>query len=374
MKLSRVYFPPADYQRLFSPNEQTLRQLDPAEDGAHWLSDDEFFEWWYFDAHFDNGYQLVVVLHTALFNVTSRPAVIAIHLYGPDGWKAVEVAAFRPWEVRGIMGRCDVRMGSSRVWDAGDRYIVHLEQGRIRARLEYHREVAGSKIGTGILFADQVSGRSFHWVIPLPRASISGWLWVDGKRVAVKGTGYHDHNWGNLDIGEVFQRWVWGRVVADEYTLVFGELLGRGAADLRVIPFALWQGPNPLLGTGRVKIRFTESQIEGRADSRYPDYIELRADGGPLFVQTVLRTRRVLDVIDFAYPRFSGRKIRRAAEKMYFLAERLPLLGQQVKQWVGHGTYLRLQAGCELNVTDQGRTDCRRGNALCEIMNFRAVF
>jgi len=374
MTLNRVPFPAVNYQQLVPANEQTSRRLDPVEDGAHRLPSDKFFEWWYFDAHFDNGYQLAVALHTSLFNVISRPAVIAIHLYGPDGWKVVEVATFKPSEVRNAFGRCDVGLGSSRVWDAGDHYGVYVEQGAIRVSLKYHREVEGLQIGTGVLYAAPASEQSFHWIIPLPRASVSGWLQVDGERMDVSGIGYHDHNWGNLDLGDIFQRWTWGRGVAGEYTLVFGDLLARGI-DLRVIPFALWQGSELLLSTDQVKICSVEPQIEGRTDFCYPNRIELQVvDDGPLHVRAVLRARQVLDVIGFAQPRSRWESARRVAEKIYFLSERFPLLGRWVKRWIGYGTYLRLQAGCELTVVSQGRTDCRRGHALCEVMDFGAVF
>jgi hypothetical protein len=373
MALNHVPFPATDHWQLFPASEQLPSRLDPTKDGAHRLPGAKFFEWWYFDAYFDNGYHLVVALHTALLSITSRPAVIEVRLYGPAGRRgAAEVATFKPSEVRSAVARCDVELGPSRVWDAGDYYGVYVEQGVVRASLEYHREVEGLQIGTGVLFADPVSGQSFHWVIPLPRASVSGWLQVGDERMDVTGVGYHDHNWGNLDLRDVLQRWTWGRVVADEYTMIFWDLFGRGAVHSRTTLFMLWQGSELLLSTDQAKIYSVESQIEGRTDS-CPNHIKLQVDDGLLHVRAVLRARRVFDVTDFAQPRFRGESARRVAEKVYFISEKLPLLNQWVKRWVGYGTYLRLQVDCELTVTSQGQTDCWRGNALCERMDFGAA-
>ncbi|MBN1217460.1 MAG: hypothetical protein JXM69_00910 [Anaerolineae bacterium] len=358
------------YQQLFRPYMPASKRLDPADDGAHQLPGDKFFEWWYFDARFDNGYQLVVAFHTALFNVVSRPAAIAVHLYAPDGSKEVEVAVFKSPDVRNTVERCDVQIGSSRAWDKGDRYIIALEQGPIRANLEYHKEVEGVQIGTGVLFEDSASGQSFHWVVPLPRASVSGWLGIGDERVAVSGIGYHDHNWGNLDLYQAFHHWIWGRVLADEYTMVFGGLFGRGGKNSNLALFALWQDEELLFSTGQVRIDSIEFQTEGRTDVCYPRHIELQVNDSPQLVQAALCAEHILDIIDFAQPRSQRKRVRQIAEAVYFLSGKVPLVGQWVKQRIRHGTYLRLQMSCELTVANQGQIDCRQGSALCEVMDF----
>jgi predicted secreted hydrolase len=370
MPLKCVHFPTTSYQQTFAPGMPTAKLLAPAEDGSHQPLDDKFFEWWYFDAHFDNDYRLVVAFHTALFSAVSRPAVITLHLYGPGGWKAVEAATFKPSATRSAADRCDVQLGASRAWDAGGRYIVRLAQGRIRAELEYHSEVAGIQAGTGMLFHDSASRRSFHWVIPLPRARVSGWLWIDEKRMAVQGIGYHDHNWGNLDLDQPFRRWVWGRAVADEYTLVFGNLIGRGEESPSLTPLVLWQGTELLLSTDQLKPHSAERQVEGQKGLSYPHTIELQIDNGPQNIHAALQTEQILDIIDFAQPRSYWKSIRRIAETLYVLAERAPRWGQWVKRAINHGTYLRLQATCQLAITNQGHIARRYGHALYEMMDF----
>lgn len=372
MPSSLAPFPAKCYQQLFVGDERSSRPLGAAEDGAHWLPGDKFFEWWYFDAHLDNGYQVVIAWHTRLFNVISRPSILTTHLYSPEGQKAVQLTVLKPGEVKSAVERCDVQMGASRVWDAGDRYIIHLEQERIRASLEYYKEVEGVQIGTGILFADDASGQSFHWVIPMPRARVVGQVWVDGECIAASGVGYHDHNWGNLDLGDAFPRWIWGRAAAGDYTLVFGNLLGRGT-NAQVTLLGLWQGSRLALCTNQHITHFTESELEERTDLRYPSQIELRASDAALSAQATLRACRMLDVADFARPRSQCEGVRRITEKLYFLAERVPRLGRLAQRWIGYATYLRLQADCELVTAIHGWPGCARGNAFCEMMNFEFI-
>lgn len=325
-------------------------QLDPIEDGAHELAGNRFFEWWYFDARFDNGYHLVVALHSRLFNVSSRPAVIAAHLYGPGDGRTVEVAAFHPTETASAVEQCDVRLGSSRVWDEGNHYQLHIQQGSIRAELKYQKEIEGVRAGTGVLVVDPITEQSFHWIVPLPRARVSGYLWIDEERTAVRGTGYHDHNWGNLDLHRVLRRWRWGHVTTNDHTLMFWDIHGREAASSHITGAMLWKGSELSLNTNQVKLHSGKSVIFPERDTFYLDCIEVQVDEGQPVVETILQNQRALDQIDFVQPQSSRETVRRILENLYFFSERVPLIGQLVKRWIGCGTYHRFQAECKFRI------------------------
>jgi len=344
----------------------TITPLHPAEDGAHSLPGKKFFEWWYFEAHFDNGYYLVMAFHSRLFNVISRPAVVTAHLYGPGGQKTIEVAAFGPHATVINVGKCAVQLGASRVWDAGEYYGVHIEQGAVHAELEYRSEIAGVQVGTGALFVNPVNGQSFHWIIPLPRARVSGYLWIDGQRIAVNGVGYHDHNWGNLDLYRVIRRWTWGHVIADNHTLIFWDIVGRGATDSRVTGAILWQGAAVLPQAGQPDLHFSTSASASGANVQQLDSIRMHGPNATSGAQMTLQNQRILDEIDFAQPRSAREILRWVLEKAYFLTARVPLIGRLVKQYVGCGTYYRLLAECELQVA----TGAYRSPAFYEMMDF----
>ncbi len=341
-------------------DEWKVIQLNPTEDGAHQLPGKKFFEWWYFDAHFNNDHHLVIALHPRIFSVSSRPAVLTVHLYGPDKWKTIEVASFRPSEVESTVGQCNVRLGGSRAWNEGGHFKVYVEQGSIRADLEYQREIEGVRTGTGVLFTDFMGERSFHWIIPIPRASVSGYLWIDDRCVAVTGVGYHDHNWGNLDLYRVIRRWSWGHVITDRYTMIFWELLARGKEGAHMTGAMLWRGPELLLSTDQVNLYPSDVRINNL------ELIRARADDDSLVAQAIPQNQRGLDKIDFAQPRSRKENTRRTLEKIYFLSERAPLIGQLVKQLVGYGTYHRLQAECRLKVAGGHHS----GRMFYEIMDF----
>ena len=72
-----------DYARIgISPNE-----IKPWEDGFRTQGARGTFEWWYFDAHLDDGSKLVVVFSTRDFSDLNQPLSpgIRIDLTLPDG-------------------------------------------------------------------------------------------------------------------------------------------------------------------------------------------------------------------------------------------------------------------------------------------------
>ena len=62
------------------------------------------------------------------------------------------------------------------------------------------------------------------WFVEIPYGKVTGSLIYDNKEHDFKGNGYHDHNWGEGDLGQVMEEWYWGRVSINDYTIVFANL------------------------------------------------------------------------------------------------------------------------------------------------------
>jgi hypothetical protein len=43
----------------------------------------------------------------------------------------------------------------------------------------------------------------------------------------VKGTGYHDHNWGIRPMGILFKNWYWGKVHTEDISIDYGVMIPR---------------------------------------------------------------------------------------------------------------------------------------------------
>ena len=59
----------------------------------------------------------------------------------------------------------------------------------------------------------------FAWLPSVPQGKASGSLTVGDKTATVSGSGYHDHNWGDVSVLGLIHDWYWGRAEVVGYTV-----------------------------------------------------------------------------------------------------------------------------------------------------------
>ncbi len=163
-------------------------------------------------------------------------------------------------EARLLAAAPEVTIGRSRVRLEGLRYHVTLDlngaAGEIFIEATPGRSLAPLAIrGAG----GWVSG----YVVPVMSGALSGSLFVGGARVALEGTGYHDHNWGFWE----GVSWRWGQVQHEGLSYVYGRVYPPADADdpERIPGFLIALGPEGPVGYAtRVTIEETNDPSTGR--------------------------------------------------------------------------------------------------------------
>src|SRR6202022_3340651 len=105
---ARLGSTPDDYARIgIAP-----RAIKPWEDGMRTDGSPGTFEWWYFDAHLDDGAKLVVVFLTKQFADIKKPLspAIRIDLTRPDGTSTQHVLELAADTFSASTETCDVRI------------------------------------------------------------------------------------------------------------------------------------------------------------------------------------------------------------------------------------------------------------------------
>ncbi len=361
------HYPISAYRQLF-PDGKEFAPFDPAEDGDHYQPEPNFFEWWYFDVTFKDGSYLVAIFHSSLYNAVDHKPTLDLRYYPPEGSPIVAIGRFDRTAYRSAPDRCQVSIDDCQATDCGDHYRLKLRHGSLDAELSFWPQLPGWRAGTGHLFADSVSGHFFDWVVPLPRARVEGTLSVEGKTRDVAGIGYHDHNWGNFYLPAAFERWTWGRVLAGEWTVIFGDVVGRGKTSPHVTPFMLARGDEILLATDRIQVHGQESAREPRTGAGYFCRLRMTTQQEP-GVELTLTNHRAIDALDFAAPRrllARQRHSRGAAEIAFYLAQAVPGAGRLAAWLLGKGSYVRWEADYHLNLAAWGSVES--GRALYEMM------
>jgi hypothetical protein len=221
---------PADFAALGIGQKIAVR-----EDGRRTPKSADTFEWWYFDGLMDDGTVLVVWFGDNWFYGSHKRAV-SIELT-PPGKPTRRV--MRTFEEPGSFSidSADIKIGPHRFKGDLDTYSIHVdpaETGGVGCDLALRRRVASYRPATGYIEA----GRQFFaWLVAVPEGAVTGTLTADGVTRQVSGSGYHDHNWGNVSPAKLFDNWWWGRGRSGGHTIIASEIHGKSAVGGANIPF-----------------------------------------------------------------------------------------------------------------------------------------
>jgi hypothetical protein len=204
------------------------------EDGRRTPKSADTFEWWYFDGLLDDGTVVVVWFGDNWF-FGSHNRAVTMELT-PPGKPTRRV--MRTFEEPGSFSSesADIKIGPHQFKGDLDTYSIHVdsaETGGVGCELTLRRRVASYRPATGYIEA----GRQFFaWLVPVPEGAVTGTLTADGVTWEVTGSGYHDHNWGNISPAKLFDSWWWGRGRSGEHTIIASEIHGKSAVGSTNIP------------------------------------------------------------------------------------------------------------------------------------------
>lgn len=268
------------------------------DDGSHvYTGKEDYFEWWYFDASFENGYHIVLTFHYS--NVFLWPMIPTIQtmIYKPDGTQVAEYIACEPKDVFACPDYCDVRMNGAWARDNGAFYEVYMNIRGLGAHLTFKNSVPGWKAGTGFLYKNEEEGSVSGWCIPVPNAHVEGELFLKGETIKVEGSGYHDHNWGTYRFHQTFQNWYWGRIHDDKYTVVYGWVVPKDKDAPVVSPLLIARNDEIILSTNMMDIELEDFAVESKTGKEYAKKLTLISNVRGVNLSLLVNTHRVIEVM-----------------------------------------------------------------------------
>jgi predicted secreted hydrolase len=230
-----------------------------SDDTLHPYSNEEYYEWWYFDARMDNGYSCVATFHWLNAFIKPHVPTVQLFIYTPEGKKYIGMAAVKQEDCHSSAERCDVKMGENYAIQQGDTYKIHMRARNLGVDLTYHRRIPGWKQnGTGYLY--DIDGKKQGWIISAPRSDVEGSLYIKDEAIPVTGRGYHDKNWGNSNIYDCFSGWYWGRLYDPEFTLIYYWLFPADHPDRVISRLLLARQNEPILVTNDYNLTVEKSE------------------------------------------------------------------------------------------------------------------
>ncbi|MEU6770864.1 lipocalin-like domain-containing protein [Streptomyces sp. NPDC046759] len=253
---------PRHYERL----NLTPGVIQPWEDGLRTDPAAGTFEWWYCDAHLDDGSTLTVEFHTKPPFISPKSPLtpfVLLTLTRPDGTRTDKTCTAGPSAFSASSERCDVVIGRNTFRGGDGEYVIHVEIDDVVLDLELTAQVPPWRPATGHAFFGAREEHYIAWLPVVARGSVDGTLTVDGATRHLTGSGYHDHNWGNIAPRRVLDHWYWGRARIGSYTVVTLMFVSHEQYDKAQLPAVLVAHDDEILvsAVGDDEVTFTARDI-----------------------------------------------------------------------------------------------------------------
>jgi predicted secreted hydrolase len=337
----------------------TILPMKPEDDALHIdVGAKNQFEWWYFDAHLEGGYTLVAFLYAAYPNPGLDQGKIAVELtlLRPDGTKTQKVVKYKKSQFYASTEIPRVTIGNNSMKatftdDGLSVYELFLEDEELMFQLTYKAQVNAWMPGNG--YSHFANLGHFAWVIPSPRASVQGSIRDGDKTIAVKGVGYHDHNWLNFSFQSIIEYWMWGRVYSDNYTVAYAFIQCNEKVDRHAVKVLMAaKGSEVFLSTGEFEFTQDDFEFSQAAGHSFPRTISIKVPGELDVKLDVAKVYEEVNMLDMFNP------------VLAFLAKNV------LRMKPG---YFRLNSDFILKVTRDQVETVETGSTLHEIVTFKQL-
>jgi len=164
---------------------------------------------------------------------------VSLQYDAPDGTHYEELLTFPAAKFFAARERCDVKIGENVFSGDLHAYTIRLTGKQVSAELTLTGRVPAWRPGTGQIFFGEHDEHFFAWLPSVPEGSVEGELTINGQSQRITGTGYHDHNWGNVSMLRLMNHWYWGRAKIGEYTVISSFITAEKKYGYRTFPVFL---------------------------------------------------------------------------------------------------------------------------------------
>jgi predicted secreted hydrolase len=337
--------------------EGMQRQPEIWEDGIREQTGPGHFEWWYFDGHLDDGSTVVLVYLTKPYETIDKPLTpsVYIDITAPDGAKYSTKKYYPQDQFSASDKKCDVKIGANTATGDLATYSCHADEDGLAADLVFTGTVPTWRPGVGKYYFGRDYAKYFGWLPAIPYGSVSGTLTYNGKTVAVAGSGYHDHNWGNVSLASVMNYWYWGRMHTGDYTAIFVQMTASQRYGFKKLPVFMFAKGGEILADNQNNLTLQAGDFVRHESSKncYPREIVFAYRNGGDNISIALDDPELINEQD--------------------LLATLPPFLQILGRIFASPYYLRFNGTMTLAVTHDGQTETIASTILYEIMIFKRL-
>ena len=199
------------------------------EDGMHTDGSKGTYEWWYFDSHYPDGTKLVIFFYSKSpidVNGPIKP-MSTMELTFADGTSYSEEVHATIKDSYYAKETCDVKIGDCSIKGDLKHYDIIFKGQRLSAKVSLTNTIPAWRSQTGTIFFGDNEEHYFAWLPAAPEGNVVADIKYNDNTIHLEGSGYHDHNWGNMSMLKLMHHWYWGRAKIGEYKVISSWITGE---------------------------------------------------------------------------------------------------------------------------------------------------
>ena len=344
---------PVDYKRLgIAPVE-----IAEFEDGQRIGTKSGRYEWWYFDAHLDDGATVVVVFYTKPIVSPNGPLApsVTINITLANGRTFNKLLNTTPEMFNASKSTCDVRIGTNRFVGDLNRYHITATIDEISVDIELSGQVRAWRPKSGhFYFGAEGPGKLFAWLPSVPNGLASVRYRIGDEEHRASGSGYHDHNWGDAPMQTLIHNCYWARASAGPYTIIASYITATVAYGYETQIVYMLAKDGKIIADDDANASFEADRLAVDSKTSKPVADVTRytyQNAGTRYVVSFEREKTILQAV---------------------LTERAPLLKRIIARIIGFdGAYHRFTGKVTVEKFERGaRVECFDDHAIWELMYF----
>jgi hypothetical protein len=244
----------ADYERLNLARDAVAM----CEDGARTDNRRGTYEWWYFDAHLNDGSSLVVVFMYKDLATPTDPLTptIRIDLDLADGRSYQKLVTYAPDSWQASTSTADVRIGENRFSGDLHTYRIQATVDEITVDVTLVGQVRAWRPQTGYLLYGAGRDKEFAWLPSVPQGAVTATYRIGSEVHETTGVGYHDHNWGNVSLAKIVHDWYWARGQAGPYSVIASLVTAHEQFGYAELPIFMLARDGEVVADDSGRVRF----------------------------------------------------------------------------------------------------------------------
>jgi len=303
------------------------------------------FEWWYFDFDLESKHHLYLEWHAPNFAYLGKMCLLVFRCYRPNMNKPIiKVLRYPRSLISQGKNKCDIRIPSGYIVEHNGNYLIKIKEDDFSIDLKLERMFPPTIADEETIFRIEGNNEFFSWNIPLPKAKTSGKIVVDEEKIEASGIAYHDHNWGNLNIGKRLRGWTWVRVFFQDYTFIFGDITEKGS-DVKTQVVILLDREGKKIKISSINVKYVNC-LSCDHKLTVPSTIHLSNSTFGNF-EINFKIENNLGLQEFPLASFDNHRINAILSNLYYVFK-LEYAPKTIKRMFGQSYYFQFESICEL--------------------------